>query len=48
MHRGRPGEILYFDFLYIGDSDPLGKDGLDEGDEVKYILVVVDDLSNFV
>ena len=30
VHGRRPGEVLYFDYLY-GDSGPLGKDGLDEG-----------------
>ena len=44
----RPGEVLYFDYLYVGDSGSLGKDGLDEEDGFKYILVIMDDLSNFV
>ena len=35
-------------YLYVRDSGPLGKDGLGEGDEFKYILVMMDDLSNFV
>ena len=48
-HRRRPdGEVSHFDYLYVGDRDPLGKDRLDEGDELKYILVMMDDLSNFV
>ena len=47
-HGRRPGEVLHFDHLYVGDSGPLGKGGLDEGDVFKYILVVMDDLSNFV
>ena len=46
MHGRRPGEVLHFDYLYVGDSSPLGKDGLDEGDGFKYILVMMDDLSN--
>ena len=41
----RPGEILHFDCLYVGDSRSLGRDGLDGGDGFKYILVM---LSNFV
>ena len=48
MHGTRSGEILHFDCLYVGDSDPLGKDGLDKGNRFKYILVVLDDLNNFV
>ena len=44
----RPGEVLHFDCLYVGNSGPLGKDGLDERDGFKYILVMTDDLSNFV
>ena len=48
MHGRRPGEFLHFDYLHVGDSGPLGKDGLDEGNESKYILVMVDDLSNFM
>ena len=37
VHGTRLGEVLHFDFLYVGDSGPLGKDGLDEGDGFKYI-----------
>ena len=48
VHGTRPGEVLYFDYLYVGDSGPLGKDGLDEGDRLKYILIMMDYLSNFV
>ena len=32
MHGRRPGEVLHFDYLYVGDSGALGKDGLDEAD----------------
>ena len=49
VHGTRPGEVLHFDYLYVGDSGPLGKgDGLDERNGFKYILVMMDDLSNFV
>ena len=48
MHRTRPGEVLHFDYLYVGDSSPLGKDELDEGDAFKFILVMMDGFSNFV
>ena len=30
MHGTRPGEVLDFDYLHVGDSSSLGKDGLDE------------------
>ena len=33
VHGTRSGEVLHFDFLYVGDSGLLGKDGLNEGDE---------------
>ena len=42
MHGTRPGEVLHFDYLYVGDSGPLGKDGLNEGDGFKHILVMMD------
>ena len=48
VHGRRPGEGLHFDYLYVGDSGPLGKDGLYEEDGSECILVVMDDLSNFV
>ena len=48
MHGRRPGEVLHFDCLYVGDSGPLGKDELYEGYGFKYILVIMDDLGNFV
>ena len=47
-HERRPREVLHFDYLYVGDSGPLDKDGLDEGDRFKYMLVIMDDLNNFV
>ena len=48
VHGRRPGEVLHFVYLYVGDSGPLGKDGLYEGDGFKYILLIMDDFSNFV
>ena len=35
-------------FLYIGSSGPEGSEGLPEEDGLRCILVIVDDLSNFV
>eukprot|EP00903_Cladosiphon_okamuranus_P017345 g15980.t1 len=30
VHGKRPGEVLHFDYLHVGQSGPLGGDGLDE------------------
>ena len=38
LHASRPGELLHFDFLYIGESAA----------GYKYILVLKDDFSNFI
>ena len=48
MHGRRPGEVIHYDYFYVGVSGSLGKDGLDGGDEFKYTLIMMDDLSNFV
>ena len=48
MHGTRPSEVLHFNCLYVGDSGPLGKGGLDEGDGSTCVLVMMDDLSNFM
>ncbi|CAB1109830.1 unnamed protein product [Ectocarpus sp. CCAP 1310/34] len=47
VHGKRPGEVLHFDYLHVGKSGPLGADGLDESDGYVYLLVMMDDLSNF-
>ena len=47
MHGTRPGEVVHID-VYVGDSGSLGNDVLDEGDGFKYILVMMNDLSNFI
>ena len=41
-------EVVHFDFLYVGSSGPEGSEGLPEEDGFRYILVIMDDLSNFV
>lgn len=46
VHGMKPEEVLHFDSLYVGDSGPLGADGLHEGEGFKYFLVMVDELSN--
>ena len=38
----RPREVMYFDFLYVGESGPLGENGLAERDGYKYVLVLMD------
>ena len=43
-----PREVVHFDFLYVGSSGPEGSEGLPEEDGFRYILVIMDDLSNFV
>ena len=48
VHGTRPSKVFLFGYLYLGDSGPLGKYGLDERDGFKYILVMMDELSNFV
>eukprot|EP00752_Nemacystus_decipiens_P007839 g7004.t1 len=47
VHGTRAGEVLHFDYLHVGKSGPLGQDGLDESDGYVYLLVMMDDLSNF-
>lgn len=47
-HDARPGEVLRFDFLHVGESGLLGESGLGEGDGFEYTVVMVDDRSNFV
>ena len=43
-----PNEVVHFDYLYVGDIGPLASHGLSEEAGFKYILVIMDDLSNFV
>ena len=48
VHGTAPGEVVRFDVLYVGRSGPEGSEGLPEEDGFRYILVIMDDLSNFV
>ena len=48
VHGTRPGEVVHFDNLHVGASEPLGDDGLDEHGGYRYILVMMDDISNWV
>ena len=43
-----PGEVVHFDFLYVGSSGREGSEGLPEEDGCRYILVLMHGLSNFV
>ena len=39
---------MHFDYLYVGESGPQASQGLSEDGGFRYILVIMDDLSNFV
>ena len=47
VHGRRAGEVLHFDYLHVGKSGPLGPEGLDEPEGYVYLLIMMDDLSNF-
>ncbi|CAM9575818.1 unnamed protein product, partial [Sphacelaria rigidula] len=47
-HGTTPNEVVYFDFLYVGESGPLASQGLSADAGFRCILVIMDDLSNFV
>ena len=47
-HGTRPGEMVHFDYLHVGASGQLGDDSLDEDEGCRYILVMMDDISNSV
>ncbi|CAM9309014.1 unnamed protein product, partial [Sphacelaria rigidula] len=48
VHRTTPNEVVHFDFLYVGNSGPLASQGLSKDAGFRYIVVIVDGLSNFV
>ncbi|CAM9844330.1 unnamed protein product, partial [Sphacelaria rigidula] len=48
VHGTTPNEVVHFDFLCVGESGPLASQGLSEDAGFPYILVIMDDLSNFV
>ena len=39
---------MHFDYLYVGDSGSQASEGLSEDGGFRYILVIMDDLGNFV
>ena len=41
-------EVVHFDYLHVGESGPQASQGLPEDGGFRYILVIMDDLSNFV
>ena len=48
VHGTRPREVGHFDTLYVGVSGPSGDNGQDEDGGYSYILVMMDDVSNWV
>ncbi|CAM9972913.1 unnamed protein product, partial [Sphacelaria rigidula] len=48
VHGATSGEVVHFDFLSVGISGPEGANGLPEEDGFRYVLDIMDDLSNFV
>ena len=48
VHGTAPNEVVHFDYLHVGESGPQASQGLPEDGGIRYILVIIDDLSNFV
>ena len=48
VHGTRPSELVHFDYLYVGASLPLSDDDLNEDGGYSYILVMMDNMSNWV
>ena len=48
VHGTAPNEVVHFDYLHVGESGPQASQGLSEDGGFRYILVIMDDLSNFV
>ena len=48
VHGTAPNEVAHFDYLYVGESGPQASQGLPEDGGFRYILVIMNDLSNFV
>ena len=48
VHGTAPNEVVHFDYLYVGESGPQASQGLSEDGGFRYILVIMDDLSNSV
>ena len=48
VHSTAPNEVVHFDYVYVGESGPQASQGLFEDAGFLFILVIADDLSNFV
>ncbi|CAM9468806.1 unnamed protein product [Sphacelaria rigidula] len=48
VHGTAPGEVVHFDFLYVGSSGPEGAHDLPDEGGFWYVLVIMDDMPNFV
>ena len=42
-----PNEVVHFDYLYVGENGQQASQGLSGDGCFRYILVIMDDLSNF-
>ena len=47
VHGTAPNEVVHFDYLYVGESGPQASQGLSEDGGFRYMLVIMDDLSNY-
>ena len=48
VHVTAPNEVVHLDYSYVGESGPQASHGLAEDGGFRYILVIMDDLSNSV
>ena len=48
VHGTARNKVVHFDYLYVGESGPQASQGLSEDGGFRDILVIMDDLSNFV
>ena len=48
VHGLAPNDVVHFDYLHVGESDPQASQALPEDGGFRYMLVIMDDLSNFV
>ena len=48
VHGTAPNEVVHVDYLHVGESGPQASHGLAEDGGFRYILVIMDDLSNSV
>ena len=48
VHETAPNEVVHFDYLNVGGSGPQASQGLPEDGGFRYVLIIINDLSNFV